>query len=1442
MTLLKTPRFALLALASLLVAMAIASAQPAPDTAYFTPKELAQGYRERVIMAKPHPGRRATVDAEEATERVRVRRKYARFDGLRAIELDAGDSADAAITRLRATGRYEFVERDYLRHADATPNDTRFPEQWSLNNTGLSNGVGGADIKATQAWDIRSDASTIIVAVIDSGVRLSHPELIPNLWINPREVAGNGRDDDNNGYIDDVNGINAIVPLNSANSGNPNDDNGHGSHVAGIIGAAGNNGAGISGVAWRVRIMALKGLSASGTGATSDLVECINYAIDNGAQIINASYGAAAAATGQGFSSSELTAIRRARDAGVIFVAAAGNEGTDNDLALKYPASHRVDNMVSVGNVTRRDDLSGSSSNFGAGSVELYAPGTEILSLSNTADTGTSAYIVRTGTSMSAPHVVGALALSRAQFPNDTYRQIINRMLRSVDVLPALSGKCQTGGRLNLFRALTSTDNRPFNDDFANRARLVGSNFLIRSSNVGATSEATSGEPAILNQISAASLWWEWTPTTTAPVRLSTAGSGYDTLVAVYRGTALNALTLVAENDDDGTATTSRLEFTAQAGVIYQIKVDGKAGASGLTLMDIGVVPANDALAAAEVVMGRSFRVDGANANCTRETGEPRILGFVGGKSLWYRWTAPDSGRFQIAVNSDGFDPLLAVYRGAVGANFTGLALVEANDNFAFAGSSDTGSLVTIDATAGTTYFFQIDGKEISSTTPPPNGAFRLTLNDSLWQVPAGGSITSAPVVGPDRGVYVGSTDFNFTGVNADGSRRWPAINIGGQLDTTAATLAPDGTLYFGAGPANTTDGKLYAYDSATGVKKWETVVGAGSNASNATALAADGTIYLHTNEGRLFAYADDGTAARLKWSFAIPGTSYASATIAPDGTIYLGSDDDATGHLLYAINPDGTRKWTFRPDNAIYTAVALDAAGNLYFGTLSSGRLYSVTSAGVLRWTYTGATLGTSSSPTLSADGGTVYFGAYDSKFHAVSTATGAARWTFPLGREVRASSPAVDANGTVYIGCYDGLIYAINPDGTLKRTWATADWIRSSPAIAGTTLYVGSNDHKLYAFDIGVGPAAGPWPQYRHNARRTGRATAEAFAILTAPRSQVAVLGRALTLGVVATGDAPLTYQWRRDGTPIAGATSASYQVASVTAATAGSYTVTVTGPQGTLTSAAAAITVEPPVLGRLVNLSVRTTAGTGAQTLTMGFVIAGAPDATVLLRGIGPSLTPFGVTGALADPQLQLFSGTVPIAANDNWGGGTLASDFAAVGAFALDPASRDAALVRSLAAGNYSAQVTGTGAAGIALAELYDRAAGSGARLINVSARAQVGTGAGILIAGFTLSGNVPKQILIRAIGPALSGFGVTGVLANPRLDLYRGSTVIQSNDDWGGTAALTNAFASVGAFAIASTASRDAALLLTLDPGSYTAQVSGVGGTTGVALVEVYEIP
>ncbi len=1403
------PRLAL-AFAAVLVFATLGRAAPTAaaeaDGPPLTARELQQGYRDRVILARPLAAHRASVDAAEAREGIRVRETFSRFRDLRIIELDAADSPDAAIARLRATGRYEFVEPDYLRHLAAEPNDPSYLSGalWALRNTGQNNGIVGADIKAAAAWDLVTDASSVVVAVVDTGVNLAHQDLAGNLWRNPNPTFG------------DVNGARF---LNGGQSGNPTDDNGHGTHVAGTIGAVGNNGLGVTGVAWRVQIMAVKVFPATGSGSVSDIARGVNYAVARGAHIINASYGALG---NSGFTQTELAAITAARDAGVIFVAAAGNSAANMDVSRFYPAAHALDNIVTVGNSTRRDELS-LSSNFGS-AVDLFAPGSEIVSLGYTNTTGTATL---SGTSMAAPHVSGALALLKARYPADTYRQLINRLLRGTDPGERFAGRAHTGGRLNVDAALRAPSNRPFNDDFAARPRFANANLSLRSSNAGATAEA--GEPAHAGLPAAATLWWEWTAPASGNVSLTTAGSAYDTVLAVYTGTALGALVPVAANDNDGGAATSRLAFAASAGTTYQIAVAAKDAVGGLTLLSLGTTPANDAFANPVVLAGESARVTGANANSGREAGEPRILGFAGGASLWYRWTAPRSGRFQFAAESADFDPLLAVYTGTALGN---LALVDANDN---AGNltAHAGSLATVEAVAGTVYLVSVDTKSAAAV-----GQFTLSLTDSLWQAPVADGITGAPAVARDGTVYFGSLDRSVYAIGPDGARKW-TFATGGTIDTASPAVADDGTVYVGSN-----DGTLYALTAAGGLK-WSKVFGSTIPVANSPALAADGTIYLKAGDG--FLYALDPADGATRWRFDTDGTeTYASPSIAPDGTIYQGSDNGR----LYAVNPNGTQKWVFQGDNDIYTVPAIDAAGNVYFGVLNTGKLFSVNAAGQRRWEYTGAALGSSSSPALSPDGATVYFGGYDKKLHAVNTATGAARWTYTLGDEVRASSPAVDANGVIYIGCYDFKVYALNPNGTLKRTWDTGNWVRSSPALAGTRLYVGSNDDKLYAFDIGAAPAAGPWPQFRFNARRAGRAITEAFAIVTPLRAQEAFLGQTFALGIDVTGNGPFTYEWRKDGTVIAGATASTYTVATVTAATAGSYTVRVTGPEGTLTSGPAVVTVANPIPGRLVNLSVRTNAGTGAETLTVGFFVAGTANKPLLARGVGPGLAAFGVTGVLADPQLRLnvAGTTTAVAFSDDWAGAANVRDAAGrVGAFPLAADSRDAALLATLGAGAYTAEIVNpTGTAGIALAELYDleptTATAAANRLANISARAQVGTGGDVLIAGFSISGNQQKQILIRGIGPALTSFGLAGALANPRLELFQGTVRVGENDDWGGGTALQNAFARVGAFALANAGSRDAALLVTLAPGTYTVQLSGVAATTGVGLIEIYEMP
>ncbi len=353
---------------------------------------------------------------------------------------------------------------------------------------------------------------------------------------------------------------------------------------------------------------------------------------------------------------------------------------------------------------------------------------------------------------------------------------------------------------------------------------------------------------------------------------------------------------------------------------------------------------------------------------------------------------------------------------------------------------------------------------------------------------------------------------------------------------------------------------------------------------------------------------------------------------------------------------------------------------------------------------------------------------------------------------------------------------------------------------------------------------------------------------AITAAPVATAAVLGGPATFSVTATG-AGNTYQWLKDNVAIAGATSATYTIAAVTAASAGNYSVRIVNSLGTVTSTPVALTlVTASNAGRLVNMSIRTGAGTGDATLIVGVGLGGAGTSgskAVLLRGVGPTLGAFGVGGTLADPVMTVFQGTTQVAANDNWDAAAGAT-FGPLGAFAFAAGSRDAAIYNAaIPSGSYSIQIVGqNNGTGIALAEIYDATPASAfsaatPRLVNVSARTQVGTGDGVLIAGFVVGGQTPVRVLIRAVGPTLTAFGVGGALADPKLDVFSGTTVVASNDNW--EAATAANFSRVGAFAFTA-GSRDAALVATLNPGSYTAQVSGVNNTTGVALVEVYELP
>ena len=1428
-------------------------ASAAPQGSAITAKEIAQGYRDSVVLAMPRASVRATVDAAEAGEGLHMRRKFARFGDLRVLELTSTETVTQAVKRLQATGRYEYVEPDHLiRALNNPPNDPLFAtKQWSLNNTGSNgpgSGVAGADIGALTAWNTITDASSIVVGVVDSGARLTHDDLAGNLWSNPSTTFG----------VSGTHGIDSTVSSTSSGYYTPTDQAGHGTHVSGIIGAVGNNSYGITGVAWKAQLMELKFIAANGYGSESDEIECIDFAMSNGAKVINASFGS------NTYSNSEFSAIQTAGTKGIIFVAAAGNASLNNDTAPFYPADYPLDNIVSVAATDNTDALA-SFSDYGPGSVDLAAPGVSIYSTWYEDSTGAGSdisFATESGTSMAAPHVTGAVALLLAKFPTDTYRQTINRLLRSVTPIAGLSGKVQTGGRLNLANAITSTSNTPFNDNFASRAIVTGANVTIRSNNTGATEET--GEPQHANVATSSSLWWSWTAPATTSVFFDTSGSAYSAVVAVYTGSSLGSLSPVAYNDST-TSGTSRLTISVTQGTTYQIAVasKGASSATGLTMLAIGSIPANDNFANAQLVTGSSFVLTGTTLSASRETGEPdptAPTNYAAGHTVWYRWVAPTSGHYGLSAYSSLIDMLAGVYTGSSVSSLTKIAWNDDAASNAGTGADNTNSYVSFTATAGTTYYFQIDTTNVN----PTGGDFTLSLADSAWQYPVLGGVVSSPAIGSTGTIYFGAgttiTDQPLTSgsypetsiyaLNPDGTKKW-SYPTGQPFEIASPAVGSDGTVYAASG-----DDKLYALNGTTGALKW-TYPGT-TPLLITPAIAADGTVYFR-DDTTLYALKDNGTSATLKWSFAISGSTYSSPAIAADGTVYVG----ATGGSFYAVNPStGLQKWKFTADNDIYTSPTIATDGTIYFATLS-GSLYALNSSGSQKWKWTG-TGGNSitSSPSLGTDG-TLYFGAYDNKLYALTdTGSGATvKWTYTMGDQVRASSPAVGTDGTVYIGDYDGKVYAVNSSGALVRVYCTGALIRSSPMIANGLLTFGSADGQLYAFNLNASanqaPAASAWPVFHHDVQRTGLYTSNFVSITTSPSSQTVAIGGTLTLSVSATGPGSLSYQWYYNGSAISGATGSIYTLANAQTSNSGTYTVTVTSSSGpTATSTPAVITVTNAISGRLTNLSVRTTAGSGAQTLIAGFVISGGTK-SMLIRGIGPTLGTYGVTGVLPDPLLQIYTQGNSTAQYSNSGWGSVSSAttaaldaaFASTGAFTLpDPTSKDAALLVSLAPGVYSAQITGaSGDTGIALAELYD-ADGTYAtgQLTNVSARAQVGTGNGVLIAGFVISGTTNKTVLIRGIGPALATYGVAGVLPDPRLDIYASgnSTPIYTNIGWGtggsaNTAALTAAFTSTGAFQLTNTSSNDSALLISLPPGVYSAQVKGASGDTGVALIEVY---
>ena len=368
-------------------------------------------------------------------------------DNMVVVQRDPSEDKAIALKALRANSIITIADPNWIYHTSKTPNDPDYKKLWGLSNSGDvdasgSRGVKGIDIGAEAAWEKTTGSKDVIVAIIDTGVDFKIPDLTSNAWTNQKEANGvAGVDDDANGYIDDIHGYNF-----ADDKGDSTDDHGHGSHCAGTIGARGDDGVGVAGINWNVSIMAVKFLDKDGSGSLANAIKAIDYARKNGAQVLSNSWG------GGAFAQTLFDSIALTEKAGELFVAAAGNDGSDSDKTPAYPASFKIENIISVAAIDKRGELA-DFSNYGATTVHLAAPGVDIYS---TAPAPTN-FQMMSGTSMATPHVSGAAALLLADNPHLTYAEIKQRLMAGARPLHTLKGKTISGGMLDVSYALAGT-------------------------------------------------------------------------------------------------------------------------------------------------------------------------------------------------------------------------------------------------------------------------------------------------------------------------------------------------------------------------------------------------------------------------------------------------------------------------------------------------------------------------------------------------------------------------------------------------------------------------------------------------------------------------------------------------------------------------------------------------------------------------------------------------------------------------------------------------------------------------------------------------------------------------------------------------------------------------------------------------------------------------
>lgn len=644
-----------------------------------------------------------------------------------------------------------------------------------------------------------------------------------------------------------------------------------------------------------------------------------------------------------------------------------------------------------------------------------------------------------------------------------------------------------------------------------------------------------------------------------------------------------------------------------------------------------------------------------------------------------------------------------------------------------------------------------------------------------------------------------------------DGTAAWTnpffleADTLTNEINVTSPIVAGSGTVYVGTRFTSKSlptvySGKVWAISADNSSRQFTA-----SDWIDATpTLGPDGTIYVGSWDGKLYALRDTGTALQKLWEYDTGSYIYSSAAIGPDGTIYVGAGDSN----LHALRADGAPKWKYPVADWIDSSPAVASNGNVIVGSWD-GNVYAVGPFGTEQWRFTtgGIVLG---SAAIAADG-TIYIGSTDHNLYALN-ADGTKRWEYVTDADIE-GSPAIAADGTVYFGSNDGYFYALRPDGSLAWREQIGASVASTPAIrADGTIVVG-------AATVAGASAPGRLVCLDPAGAQKVKWTYDALDIVDSspaigPDNRIYFTDYARRLHAI-NGTSPLATtawsKWRRESTHKARVPNNG-------------------------------------MLAQLTNLSTRAQVGTGADILIAGTFIGGGTGKNLLARGVGPELAnpPFNISGVLADPVLEVYNtAQVQILSNNDWDP-SLAPVFSQMGAFPLAGGSKSAAMVASLPANNgFTFQVRGSNnTTGVAIVELYDALKTSG-RLANLSSRAVVGTGDNVLVPGFYVEGAGPLTLLIRAVGPTLAQppYNVGGVLQRPSVMLVKNGVGLGWNHVWGdahNAAFIKDVMPRVGAFALPD-GSADSAMLVTVGPGSYTVVVAGLGGTTGVALVELYVV-